>query len=99
MYLAPIEIFLAPDSPYKGIEPTQMAALTAAFADILRDEVLKNANVVDTPQPDSMVVQIALTDVRLDEALVSSARHHAGRHRDQRGEARRGHQQGLASRR
>jgi hypothetical protein len=65
VYLAPIEIFLAPDSPYKGIEPTQMAALTSAFADILRDEVLNNANVVDTPQPDSMVVQIALTDVRL----------------------------------
>jgi hypothetical protein len=65
VYLAPIEIFLAPDSPYKGIEPTQMAALTAAFTDILRENVLQNANVVDTPQPDSMVVQIALTDVRL----------------------------------
>ncbi|SAL31238.1 DUF3313 family protein [Caballeronia telluris] len=65
IYLAPIEIFLAPDSPYKGIEPTQMAALTAAFTDILRADVLKNAVLVDTPQADSMIVQVALTDVRL----------------------------------
>ena len=65
VYIAPMEIFLAPDSPYKGIEPEQMAALTRAFSDALRENVLKSANVVDTPQPDSMILQPALTDVRL----------------------------------
>lgn len=65
VYIAPIEIFLAPDSPYKGIEPGQMAELTNAFSNALRENVLKSANVVDTPQPDSMILQLALTDVRL----------------------------------
>jgi hypothetical protein len=31
----------------------------------VREDVLKSANVVDTPQADSMILQIALTDVRL----------------------------------
>ncbi|MFK4446321.1 hypothetical protein ABH944_006602 [Caballeronia udeis] len=65
VYIPPIEIFLAPDSPYKGIEPEQMAELTTAFSNALRENVLKTANVVDTPQPDSMILHIALTDVRL----------------------------------
>jgi hypothetical protein len=65
VYIAPIEIFLAPDSPYKGIEPEEMAQLTSAFANAVREDVLKSANVVDTPQADSMILQIALTDVRL----------------------------------
>ena len=44
VYIAPIEIFLAPDSPYKGIEPGQMAELTNAFSNALRENVLKSAN-------------------------------------------------------
>ncbi|MDQ7981109.1 DUF3313 family protein [Paraburkholderia sp. SARCC-3016] len=67
VYLVPIEVFLAPDSPYKGIDPDEMAQVTRTFAQILTQEVMKDMIVVDTPQPDSLILQIALTDVRLDK--------------------------------
>jgi hypothetical protein len=67
VYLAPIEVFLAPDSPYKGIDPEEMAQVTRTFAQILTQDVMKDMTVVDTPQPDSLILQIALTDVRLEK--------------------------------
>jgi len=67
VYLVPIEVFLAPDSPYKGIDPEEMAQVTRTFAQILTQEVMRDMTVVDTPQPDSLILQIALTDVRLDK--------------------------------
>jgi hypothetical protein len=67
VYLVPIEVFLAPDSPYKGIDPEEMAQVTRTFARILTQEVIKDMTVVDTPQPDSLILQIALTDVRLEK--------------------------------
>jgi hypothetical protein len=67
VYLVPIEVFLAPDSPYKGIDPEEMAQVTRTFAQILTQEVMKDMTVVDTPQPDSLILQIALTDVRLEK--------------------------------
>ncbi|HEY3597962.1 MAG TPA: DUF3313 family protein [Paraburkholderia sp.] len=65
VYIAPIEIFLAPDSPYKGIDPAEMAQVTTTFAQLLTQDVMKDMTVVSAPQPDSLIVQIALTDVRL----------------------------------
>jgi hypothetical protein len=67
VYIAPIEVFLAADSPYKGIDPAEMAQVTHAFAQILTQDVMKDMTVVDTPQPDSLILQIALTDVRLEK--------------------------------
>jgi hypothetical protein len=67
VYLAPIEVFLAPDSPYKGIDPEEMVQVTHTFAQILTQEVIKDMTVVDTPRPDSLILQIALTDVRLEK--------------------------------
>jgi hypothetical protein len=67
VYLVPIEIFLAPDSPYKGIDPEEMAQVTRTFAQILTQEVMKDMTVVDTPRADSLILQIALTDVRLEK--------------------------------
>ncbi|MFC0397599.1 DUF3313 family protein [Paraburkholderia rhizosphaerae] len=67
VYLAPIEVFLSPDSPYKGIDPDQMAQVTRTFAQILTQEVMKDMTVVDSPRPDSLILQIALTDVRLEK--------------------------------
>ncbi|MBO9356648.1 DUF3313 family protein [Bordetella petrii] len=65
VYLAPIEVWLAPDSPYKGLTAVDVAALTTAF----RQEFLKDPSrrypVVDQPGPDTMVVRIALIDVML----------------------------------
>ncbi|MBV7484299.1 DUF3313 family protein [Bordetella sp. BOR01] len=67
IYLAPIEVWLAPDSPYKGLTATDVAALTVSF----RQEFLKDPSrrypVVDKPGPDTMVVRIALIDVMLTE--------------------------------
>jgi Protein of unknown function (DUF3313) len=67
VYIAPIEVFLAPDSPYKGIDPSEMVQVTNAFAQILTQDVMKDMTVVDAPRPDSLILQIALTDVRLDK--------------------------------
>jgi hypothetical protein len=67
VYIAPIEVFLAPDSPYKGIDPAEMAQVTQAFAQILTQDVMQNMTVVSAPQPDSLILQIALTDVRLEK--------------------------------
>jgi uncharacterized protein DUF3313 len=67
VYLAPIEVFLAPDSPYKGIDPDEMVQVTHTFVQILTQEVMKDMTVVDTPGPDSLILQIALTDVRLEK--------------------------------
>jgi hypothetical protein len=64
VYIAPIEIFLAPDSPYRGIERTEMLGLTTAFSDIIRRDLLPQMRVVDTPQADSLILRLALTDVR-----------------------------------
>src|SRR5262249_44510168 len=54
VYLAPIEVFLSPDSPYKGIDPDEMAQVTRTFAQILTQEVMKDMTVVDAPRPDSL---------------------------------------------
>src|ERR1700761_507723 len=67
VYLVPIEVFLAADSPYKGIDPDEMAQVTHTFAQILTQEVMKDMTVVDTPRADSLILQIALTDVRLEK--------------------------------
>lgn len=65
VYLAPIEVWLAPDSPYKGLTATDVATLTTSF----RQEFLKDPSrrypVVDQPGPHTMVVRVALTDVML----------------------------------
>jgi hypothetical protein len=67
VYIAPIEVFLSPDSPYKGIDPAEMAQVTSAFAQILTRDVMKDMTVVDVPRADSLILQIALTDVRLEK--------------------------------
>ncbi|MCD0502013.1 DUF3313 family protein [Bordetella petrii] len=65
IYLAPIEVWVSPDSPYKGLTATEIGALTASFRQAFLKDPSRRYPVVDQPGPDSMVVRIALTDVML----------------------------------
>jgi len=65
IYLLPIEVWLAPDSPYKGLTATDVAALTTAFRQELLKDPSRRYPVVDRPGPDTMVVRVALTDIML----------------------------------
>jgi len=67
VYLAPIEVWLSPDSPYKGLTATDVATLTASFRQAFLKDPLRRYPVVEQPGPDSMVVRVALTDVMLTE--------------------------------
>lgn len=59
----PVEIWLDPDSPYKGVKPEKLKAL----ADGLREALMKASagvfEVVDAPGPRTMRVRAAITNV------------------------------------
>ena len=65
LYLPPIEVWLAPDSPYKGLTATDIESLTASFRQALLKDPSRRYQIVDQPGADTMVVRIALTNVML----------------------------------
>lgn len=59
-----ISIFYHPDSKYKGIEPSQMMALSDGFRAILTEELEPAIPVVERSGKGVMRVRIAVTDVK-----------------------------------
>lgn len=60
-----IEIFIAPDSDYKGINPNQMKALTDSMRIAMIEALEPEYPVVSKPGPGVMVGRIAITNVHL----------------------------------
>jgi hypothetical protein len=61
----PIEIWVAPDSKYKGIEPDEMKALADAFRQALVDALEPEYPVVSKPGPGVLGIRLAITNVHL----------------------------------
>ena len=64
VYFEQPEVFLDPDSPYKGIQPDMVKALSDVLLDIVQtDAVERGRDVADEPGPDVMHARVALTNV------------------------------------
>ncbi len=61
----PIEIWIDPDSTYKGVQPDQLKKITDRFLEIITDELQDGYPIVDKPGPGVAIVRIALTNVYL----------------------------------
>ncbi len=61
----PIEIWIDPDSEYKGVEPDQLKKITDRLLEIITKELEDGYPIVDEPGPGVAVVRIALTNVYL----------------------------------
>lgn len=59
----PIEIWIAPKSKYKGINPDQLKALADAFRQVMINELEPDYPVVSKPGPGVIGLRIAITDV------------------------------------
>ena len=65
--LEDIEIFLAPDSKYKGINASQMKALTDSMRAVMTSALEPDYPVVSKTGPGVLVARIAITNVYLDK--------------------------------
>jgi hypothetical protein len=61
----PIEIWVAPDSKYKGIKPDEMKSLADALRQALVDALEPEYPVVSKPGPGVLGVRLAITNVHL----------------------------------
>ena len=61
----PIEIWIAPDSKYKGIKPDDLKILADTFRQAIVDIFEPNYPVVNKPGPDVLGLRIAITNVYL----------------------------------
>jgi hypothetical protein len=61
----PIEIWIAPESKYKGINPHQLKALAGAFRQIIIDELEPDYPVVSKPGPGVLGLRLAITDLHM----------------------------------
>jgi hypothetical protein len=68
IYLAPIEVWLDPASPYKGLTEPDITALTQEFRKAFLADPDRRYQLVDTPTADTLVVRVALTGVQLSKA-------------------------------
>ncbi len=59
----PVEIWLDPDSEYKGIKPEKLKALADGLREVLIKAVADSFEVVNTPGPRTMRVRAAITNV------------------------------------
>ncbi len=57
------EIFIHPDSPYKGIEPDELKVLSDAYREIVATKLAMVHPVVEQPQPNIIRLRLALTNV------------------------------------
>jgi len=57
------EIFIHPDSPYKGIEPDELKVLADAYREIVATKLATVHPVVEEPQPNIIRLRLALTNV------------------------------------
>jgi hypothetical protein len=63
--IAPIEIWLAPDSPYKGISPDELKLIADQFRVQLRKALEPDYPVVESPGPDVLGLRLAIANVRM----------------------------------
>jgi hypothetical protein len=59
----PVEIWLHPDSPYKGVKPEKLKALADGLREILMKAAAGNFEVVNAPGPRTLRVRAAITNV------------------------------------
>ncbi|NOQ94120.1 MAG: DUF3313 family protein [Methylophaga sp.] len=62
--IEPVEIWLHPDSKYKGIQPDTLKAMADSFAQILVDELEPDYTVVNTVGDDTLVVRLAIMGLK-----------------------------------
>jgi Protein of unknown function (DUF3313) len=60
----PVEIWYAPDSPYKGIEPDQLAKITNRFYTAMVKAAHASKLLTDEPGPGVVLVRAAITNVK-----------------------------------
>jgi len=59
------EIFIHPDSPYKGINPDELKMLADSYRDTVATKLAMVHPVVEQPQPNTIRIRFALTNVYL----------------------------------
>jgi hypothetical protein len=65
LVIGAVEIWIHPESKYKGIDPTDLKVLSDAFRQILIDELEPGYPVVDKAGPKTLYVRLAITGVKL----------------------------------
>lgn len=63
--IMPIEVWIHPDSEYKGINPDDLKALADSFRQILVNELEPAFPVVDKAGPGTLVARLAISGVKL----------------------------------
>lgn len=63
--IMPVEIWIHPDSKYKGIQPDDLKALADTFRQLLVDELEPAFPVVDKAGSGTLVLRLAITGVKL----------------------------------
>jgi hypothetical protein len=59
------EIFLAPDSKYKGMKPDNMMVLTDSMRQLLVEAFADGYQIADSPGPNTLVLRMAFTNLYL----------------------------------
>ena len=62
--IEPIEVWLHPDSEYKGIQPDTLKAMADGFTQALVDELEPDYTVVENAGPETLVVRLAITGLK-----------------------------------
>lgn len=62
--IEPIEVWLHPDSEYKGIQPDTLKALADGFTQALVDELEPDYTVVGNAGPETLVIRLAITGLK-----------------------------------
>ncbi|NQY25677.1 MAG: DUF3313 domain-containing protein [Piscirickettsiaceae bacterium] len=62
--IEPVEIWLHPDSTYKGIQPDTLKAMADSFAQILVDELEPDYTIVANVGADTLVVRLAIMGLK-----------------------------------
>jgi Protein of unknown function (DUF3313) len=62
------EVFISPDSPYKGAKPDDLAAIASVVRDTFSRQLkARGYQIVDQPGPDVLYVRMAITDLKIDK--------------------------------
>jgi hypothetical protein len=67
LFLDDVQVFLAPDSPYKGIDSSQMAAITQTLRAAMIDALEPDYPVVGKPGQGVMRLSLAITGVEISK--------------------------------
>lgn len=65
LMVAPMEIWISPDSKYKGLSADQMSMINQTFQSIVREEMEPDFPLVSKPGKDVLVLRVAFTNLKL----------------------------------